>query len=434
MLTSNCDSLVDSKPHLSSLSTTVFRFSGPSFIKLAVTACASLLLVACAEKPGDNPNASAANTSVEATLRLALETAKSGDVIEVPAGTHAMTRSLILNADGVTIRGAGMDKSILSFKDQVDGAEGLLVNANNFLIEDLALEDTQGDALKVNEGKNITIRRVRTEWTNGPSVDNGAYGIYPVQTENTLIEESVAIAASDAGIYVGQSRNIVVRNNRAAFNVAGIEIENSVAADVYNNVAEDNTGGILVFNMPGIPMAGHSTRVYNNKVANNNTKNFGAPGTAVSGVPAGSGIVINSNDKVEIFGNDITNNNTANVLISSYYTANYAGQREFAAEFDPFPETIYLYGNNYEGGGTAPDRPELAALLGTPLLAELGALPNVVWDGFVRDNAAPVTAGICIRDADAIMLNLDFGNEGANATTNTDAHRCDQPKLTAVAL
>ena len=78
-----------------------------------------------------------------------------------------------------------------------------------------------GDALKINEGENITIRGVRTEWTTGYATDNGAYGIYPVQTTNVLIEDSVAIGASDAGIYVGQSNNVIVRNNRAEFNVAG---------------------------------------------------------------------------------------------------------------------------------------------------------------------------------------------------------------------
>lgn len=155
-------------------------------------------------------------TTFASGFRLALETAKPGDVIEVPAGIHEFKLSLVLNTDGVTIRGAGMDKSILSFKNQVAGAEGLSVNASDFTIEDLAIEDTIGDALKVNEGNNIVIRRVRTEWTGGPDVNNGAYGIYPVQTTNTLVEGSVAIAASDAGIYVGQSKNVVVRNNRAS--------------------------------------------------------------------------------------------------------------------------------------------------------------------------------------------------------------------------
>ncbi|MEC8754505.1 MAG: parallel beta-helix domain-containing protein, partial [Pseudomonadota bacterium] len=158
-------------------------------------------------------------------LREALETAVPGDVIEIPAGTFTFKRSLILNTDNVTIRGAGMDQSILSFKGQIAGAEGLSVNASDFVIEDLAIEDTVGDALKVNEGDNITIRRIRTEWTNGPDTENGAYGIYPVQTTNVLLEGNVAIAASDAGIYVGQSKQVVVRDNRAEYNVAGIEVE-----------------------------------------------------------------------------------------------------------------------------------------------------------------------------------------------------------------
>jgi parallel beta-helix repeat protein len=96
-----------------------------------------------------------------------------------------------------------MDKTILNFRNQAAGAQGLLVTASNFTIEDLALEDTKGDALKINEGENIVVRGVRTEWTQGPKTENGAYGIYPVQTRNVLIEDSVAIGASDAGIYVG---------------------------------------------------------------------------------------------------------------------------------------------------------------------------------------------------------------------------------------
>ena len=153
--------------------------------------------------------------SFQKALQTELIMASPGDVIEIPAGTHEITRGLSLNVSGVTIRGEGMDQSVLSFRNQVQGAEGLLVNASDFTIEDIAIEDTRGDALKINEGTNIIIRRVRTEWTNGPDEENGAYGIYPVQTTNVLLEESIAIGASDAGIYVGQSNNVIVRNNRA---------------------------------------------------------------------------------------------------------------------------------------------------------------------------------------------------------------------------
>lgn len=391
-------------------------------------------LAACSEPTAvvDKPVATTAD-DYPATLRQALETAQPGDVIDVPAGTYQFKRSLVLNTDGVTIRGQGMDKSILNFSGQVSGAEGLSVSASDFTIEDIAIEDTVGDALKVNEGNNIIIRRVRTEWTRGPDVNNGAYGIYPVQTANTLVEGSVAIAASDAGIYIGQSREVVVRYNRAEMNVAGIEIENTINADVYENVAVNNTGGILVFNMPQIPQRGHSTRVYNNDVSHNNTANFAAPGTAVSGVPAGSGIVINSNDRVEVFENKIADNNTANILISSYFSANYAGQRELAEEFDPFPEEISIYDNTFSGGGTAPDRDYLVQVRDA-VYGPDGALPDMIWDGFVNPDKDPQLAVICVDNGDAELLNIDAENEFANAGVNMQAHDCQVAKLAAVKL
>src|SRR3984957_1693481 len=147
--------------------------------------------------------------------------AKPGSIIEIPAGRHALDRVLTLRANGVTIRGLGSDKSILSFKNEISGPEGMRVSAGDFTIEHLAIEDSKGDGLKVNDGENITIRDVRVEWTGGPKTKNGAYGIYPVKSKNVLIEDSAPIGASDAGIYVGQSQNVIVRRNRAERNVAG---------------------------------------------------------------------------------------------------------------------------------------------------------------------------------------------------------------------
>jgi len=379
-----------------------------------------------------------AAASYEKTLRLALAKAQPGDVIEVAAGTWPMTRSLTLNVDGVTLRGAGMGKSVLSFKNQIAGAEGLLVNASDFTLEDLAIEDTKGDALKVNEGSNIVIRRVRTEWTGGPSVQNGSYGIYPVQTENTLIEDSVAMGASDAGIYVGQSRNVVVRNNRAEYNVAGIEIENCIGADVYDNLATHNTGGILVFNMPDLPQPGHATRIFRNRVDSNNTDNFAPEGTAVASVPAGSGVVINSNDQVEIFDNRISDNRTANVLITSYFSAGYSSRLKTQENFDPYPEQIYIYANSFSGGGDAPDDLRLKALR----LAQFGLnghFPDVVWDGIVNPEKSEggrlkPEFGICIDNGDAGIINLDMGNDNANISTEMDSHRCEIRKLPEIQL
>jgi len=377
--------------------------------------------------------------SFQKALQTELITAKPGDIVEIPAGIHEITRGLSLNVSGVTIRGEGMDKSVLSFRNQVQGAEGLLVNASDFTIEDLAIEDTRGDALKINEGSNIVIRRVRTEWTNGPNEKNGAYGIYPVQTTNVLLEESVAIGASDAGIYVGQSNNVVVRNNRAEFNVAGIEIENTVGADVYGNTAINNTGGILVFDMPDLPQSGHSTRVYQNMVSSNNTENFGAKGTPVSSVPAGTGVLINSGDRIEIFDNDIADNQTANVIIGSYYSTGFQGQFDVADVYDPYPESIFIYGNRFSGGGDSPDGLDLQALR-VAVFGIGGSFPDILWDGYVNadktdaaGNLKPEYA-ICVDNGDAEVLNVDLPNDSANIVVGSDQHDCQLNKISAVEL
>ena len=395
-----------------------------------------LLFAGCSG--GDGKPDVQADASYQEVLQTQLLDAQPGDVINIPEGVFSFDRSLSLTVDGVTIRGAGMDKSILSFKNQIAGAEGLLVTANDFTIENLAIEDTKGDALKINEGENIIIRGIRTEWTGGSKTSNGAYGIYPVQTTNVLMEDNVAIAASDAGLYIGQSKNVIVRRNRAEFNVAGIEIENTVDADVYDNIATNNTGGILVFNMPSLPQDGRRTRVFNNQVFENNTKNFGHKGTPVASVPAGSGIMVNSNDQVEIFGNTIRDNKTANIIISSVYSTNYAGH-DPASGYDPYPEAIYIYDNQLSGGGNSPDGTDLKALK----LLKFGiggSFPHVLFDGFVDagkmvDGKMPDALRICIDNGELEILNADGPNKYKNPSVEpASLYACALEKLPAVEL
>jgi len=396
----------------------------------AIAAALAISLGACSEA-GDTGSSlrdmSAANTEYQLTLQEQLIDAKPGDVITIPAGVYAFDRSITLNVDGVTIRGEGHDKTILNWQGQKAGAEGILVTASDFTIENLAIEDTTGDGLKVNGGTNIAIRNVRVEWTGGYSTDNGAYGLYPVQTENVLIEDSIAIGASDAGIYVGQSRNIIVRNNRAEYNVAGIEIENSVDADVYGNTATNNTGGILVFNMPNLPQRGQGTRIFDNDVNANNTENFGHEGTPVASVPAGTGIIVNSNDDVEIFNNRVADNNTANVIISSLQSTGYA-DKAAQDNFDPYPEGIWVYDNSFSGGGASPDGLELKALK-TAMFGLDGSLPDILFDGYVDEGklvngAMPDALRICVTNEDVDVINVDGPNGYSDPRVESAKYRC----------
>mgnify|MGYP001326274615 FL=1 len=310
-------------------------------------------------------------------IQEALILANPGDIVHISEGFYKLEDSLSIDIDNLTLQGDGINKTILSFKDQMSGAQGLSVTSDGVTLQDFAVEDAKGDAIKVKGVHGISFVRVRTEWTNGPDELNGAYGLYPVESKNVLIDSCVAIGASDAGIYVGQSENIIVKNSRAEFNVAGIEIENSYYADVFDNHAENNTGGILVFDLPDIPQqGGHHVRVFRNKSINNNTDNFAPEGNIVGEVPRGTGIIIQANSHVEIFENDIGGNDTVNIAIVTY------GYETEDENYYPHPRAIQIHNNRFTKSGNNPDLEtgELAKIL-----YELSDknMPDIFWDGIL---------------------------------------------------
>lgn len=342
----------------------------------------------------------------------ALIKAKPGTLIELDAGTYEFTGSLSLTVPGVTIRGAGIDKTILSFKKQDQGKEGMLVSAGDFTIEGLTIEDSKGDGLKVVGCENVTMKQVRARWTGGSKESNGAYGLYPVQCSNVLVEECEADGASDAGIYVGQSKNVIVRHCKATRNVAGIEIENCTNVDVCDNTATDNTGGILVFDLPNLPAKnGKIVRVFNNIVIGNNHRNFAPAGNIVATVPPGTGMMVLAMDQVELFENQVKENNTTGLAIISFQIT----QKEIKdKDYDPYPEGIYVHDNQFSQNGTKPGGEMgvlLAGLMGSPL-------PDILYDGNVDpkkkiDNKTPENLSVWLSgNKGATFANINY--DGSN--------------------
>ena len=318
-------------------------------------------------------------------LQEALILAEPGDEIVLGAGRFELTDGLSLDVDGVTVRGAGMDQSILDFSGQMDAGEGLLVTSDNVVLREFGVEDSKGDGIKSKGADNIVYYKIRVEWTRGPHAENGAYAVYPVESINVLVDSVTTIGASDAGIYVGQSENIIVRNSVAKYNVAGIEIENSYGADVYNNLAVNNTGGILVFDLPDIPkQGGRDVRVFKNIVVDNNTPNFAPEGNIVSEVPTGMGVMVMSHYNVEVFRNVFAENATGNILIVAY-------PNETTDEnYNPLPVNVLVTQNVQGRAGYKP------AFEGAEILAAMmgGTIPPVTHDGngsdIVVQDGAPV--------------------------------------------
>lgn len=343
-------------------------------------------------------------------LQSALINAVPGDVIELAAGFYDFDGELNVVCDNLTIRGAGHQKTILSFKKQNSGSGGLTATGNAFVIENLAVQDTVGNGIKVLGARDVIFRGVRVEWTGGPKSTNGAYGIYPVECQNVLIENSIAIGASDAGIYCGQCRDVVVRGCTASKNVTGIEIENTLNADVFENLAADNTGGILIFDLPGLNLVnGGDVRVFQNKILMNNHDNFAPLGTTVADVPPGTGVMLLATDRVEIFDNDITDNQTSNVMIVSYLIMD---RKMNDPKYDPYSESFSIHGNRMSGGGKKPSGAVgliLAPFLGTPF-------PDIFFDGMIDprklvDGKLPEKLRSQIRDnGNATFANVHFDN------------------------
>ena len=305
-------------------------------------------------------------------IQEALILAKPFDEIHLNEGVYDLEDGLSLDVNNVTLSGDGINKTILSFKNQKSGAEGLLVTSSGVTLRDFAVEDTIGDAIVVKKAEGIRFLRVRAEWTGGPKSTNGAYGLYPVESKDVLIDSCIAIGASDAGIYVGQSERIKVINSEAKFNVAGIEIENSYFAEVIGNTAHHNTGGILVFDLPNLPQqGGHDILVKNNKVINNDTPNFAPEGNIVGKTPNGTGIMIMANENVKIEENIISGNATAGILVVSYL-------EEYEDDnYNPLPNKIFIKDNSLNNNGFDVDNERAEPIA---LLTE-GKAPEIIWDG-----------------------------------------------------
>ena len=334
-------------------------------------------------------------------LQAALIEAQPGDTVDIGAGRFDLTDGLSLDINGVTVKGAGPAATILGFKGQKGAGEGLLVTSDDVVLRDFAVEDSRGDGIKSKGADRIVYRNVRIEWTGGPKETNGAYGLYPVESTDVLIDGAVVKGASDAGIYVGQSKNIIVRNSTAMYNVAGIEIENSYSADVHSNLAMHNTGGILVFDLPNLPQqGGHAIRVFSNRVEKNDTPNFAPKGNIVASVPTGTGVMVMANRDVHVFGNIIGENGTTNVMVVAYQSA-FKDQK-----YDPSARDIVVRDNQHGRAGWAPAFPggaELAAALG-------GSFPSVLWDG-----VGAAAANVHLKDP-VLTVSLNLPTQGTPIT------------------
>lgn len=376
-------------------------------------------------------------------------------------GTWDMAGTIGVTDDpGLTIKGIGAspDDVVLDYADEggnCRGSKGINVGVDNVTIENLWVKNTCENSIEQRDTDGSVFRKVRVSWddrcdrpsppancdascattedcaderlvcdttftgqTEGACIGNmtlnGAYGIYPTDCQNTLVEYSQVQGASDAGIYVGKCTGGSVENNIVYENVAGLEVENCVGVDASNNEVFDNVGGLFALqqDISGDMQSNTDVRLFDNETYCNNHPNFAKPGSAVAGIPVGTGLLSFAGDGVEIFGNQITDNQTLGIGMASNILNCQVASSDcppYTDGYDPYVKQNYIHDNVFTNNGTDPlgDFGTLFKILGFGSIGRPN-VPNIVWDGYLEN---PTDVGLCLgEDADAAATVLVIGD------------------------
>jgi len=249
------------------------------------------------------------------------------------------------------------------------------------------------------EIRGITIKNFRnnglfTERVDGfkfidvESVDNPGYGIFPTLSRNGLIARSRATGSDDSGIWVETSENVRVVGNLVEGNVNGFEISNSQDVLIARNVARNNTVGIANLLLPDIfddRPGSKRIDIQGNWLVGNNKPNTARPGSVLSFVPPGIGILHLGVDDSEISDNWIADNGFSGIVVADYCATVAGTPFDCALDSTVSPE----------------------------FLADQSATNNRVVDNVVLDNGKDPLPGHPFAPfaADLILLTLgDWGN------------------------
>ena len=373
---------------------------------------------------GCNYFVDAASASAQDDLITALVDVQPEEVVCVSEGTFNLTRQLTMTADDITLRGAGIDATIFDFTEQATGGQGILIEGDRNTVESLAVVETPGDGIRANDVNGIIFRDVSVGWAAEADPENGAYALYPVQSENVIVDGCIVYGAADAGVYLGQSTQSLIMNTEAYGNVIGIEVENSTDTVVQDNHAYDNTNGILVITLPGLDILdGKRANVFNNIVENNNTPNFGDPGTTVGILPPGVGVLLVATDTNAIWNNTITGNDSVGVAVIGFLPSLFDDPND--PEFDIYSEGNYVHDNEISGNAQAPDQLVLV------LNGNASPGPEVIVGGCFNpdiDLEDPAIANCLAVDPEQFFM-ADGCQQQGGANTDIEPYTCTQPPL-----
>ena len=300
------------------------------------------------------------------SIQQAVDRSGPGDTIEVPYGVYH--EAVVLDWSDVKLIGIPNEKGEWPIIDgEGTRADGVIASGNHFEMANFAVKNYTSNGVLVEGATGVYLHDMYIENT-------GVYGVYPVRCTGVVIERIEATKMNDAAIYAGKSQDVIIRDTLTYGNVIGVELENTVNGEVYNNHAHDNTVGIFIDLLPQLPSkVSLYTKVHDNVTENNNGENFSKPGATQSVIPPGTGMLILAADHVEIYNNKITGNKTGGLAVFNLTI----GFSTNEIDVGPNPEHVYAHDNSYENNGYDAD-PFVKNMLGKGF--------DIIWDSNGADN------------------------------------------------
>lgn len=374
------------------------RNCSPTFPRFAVTLAVALIAAAC----GDDTTAPPRDLAISAdrfgppdvvvasgtSIQAAVDAAEPGDIIHIEPGIYS--EGVVVAKRGLRLIGLG-DPGAVVIENPGALDNGITVTdaGDRFTLDNVTIRGFEENGVFLVGVEHFRIARVITE-------DNGEYGIFPLLSAFGTIEHSSASGHSDTGIYVGQSRNVIIRHCTAFGNVNGFEIENSSLVQLTDSDAYGNTAGVLVVLLPGLTVK-ESARieVLRNDFHDNNLPNFADPDDIAAAVPQGSGILVVGTDKTRVKFNTVTGNEFVGVGVgSTLLLGALAGlPPEAFADIEPNPDLTRIQHNVVTGNGAMPP-PLPLPLPGVDLLWD-GSGVNNCWGGNTFDTSVPSPLPSC---------------------------------------
>lgn len=224
------------------------------------------------------------------SIQAAIDGAAGGATICVGPGTYR--ENLLIAKDGITLAGAGPEKTFLEPPDVplqvcmpifIEPIDYENFGLNGICVADL---DEEGDIRRtVNDVRvtGFTVRdfpgvgiifagtnRIRAD--HNVAASNGAYGITAFISTHGRFEYNTSYGSGDAGFYVGNSpdADFRVQYNTAFADLWGILVRDASSGSITDNLLHDSCSG-LVFLNSGTTTGVHDWRAARNIVAHNDS-------------------------------------------------------------------------------------------------------------------------------------------------------------------